>query len=82
MKKKALLVSLTSLGVLCMFAFVAWADDEHEEEVTLDQVPAAVKVSEENREISLFQVRLAGDNLQLWLFGRRVGEVKSHDFAA
>ncbi|MBN1628501.1 MAG: DDE-type integrase/transposase/recombinase [Thermoleophilia bacterium] len=45
-------------------------------------VPAALEVSEENREISLFQVRLVGDNLELWLFGRRVGQVSSRQAAA
>lgn len=47
-----------------------------------DLVPAALGVSEESREISLFQVRLVGDNLELWLFGRRVGEVMSRDAVA
>jgi transposase InsO family protein len=45
-------------------------------------VPAALEASEEDREISLFQVRLVGDNLELWLFGRHVGQVKSRDAAA
>jgi hypothetical protein len=45
-------------------------------------VPATLEVSEENREVSLFQIRLVGDNLELWLFGRRVGRVKSGDTAA
>ena len=45
-------------------------------------VPAAVEISEGGREISLFQIRLAGDNLELWLFGRRVGQVTSRDAAA
>jgi transposase InsO family protein len=47
-----------------------------------DPVPAALVTAEEAREISLFQVRLVGDNLELWLFGRRVGEVKARDAAA
>jgi transposase InsO family protein len=45
-------------------------------------VPAALETSEESREVSLFQIRLVGDNLELWLFGRRVGQVKSRDTAA
>jgi hypothetical protein len=45
-------------------------------------VPAALEISEEDREISLFQIRLVGENLELWLFGRRVGQVKSRATAA
>ena len=45
-------------------------------------VPAALETSEEDREIALFQVRAVGDNLQLWLFGRCVGQVKPGDAAA
>jgi transposase InsO family protein len=45
-------------------------------------VPAALETVEESREISLFQIRLVGDNLELWLFGRRVGQVKSRDAVA
>ena len=42
-------------------------------------VPPELETSEESREISLFQIRLVGDNLELWLFGRRVGSMQSHD---
>jgi len=45
-------------------------------------VPPELEISEENREIALFQVRLCGDNLELWLFGRRVGKVSARDPAA
>jgi len=44
-------------------------------------VPPELETLEKNREISLFQIRLVGDNLELWLFGRRVGEVSAHDSA-
>jgi transposase len=47
-----------------------------------EPVPAALETIEESREISLFQIRLVGDNLELWLFGRRMGQVKSRDAAA
>lgn len=45
-------------------------------------VPAILETSEENREISLFQIRLVGENIELWLFGRRVAQVNSGDTAA
>jgi hypothetical protein len=47
-----------------------------------DPVPAVLETSEETREVSLFQIRLVGDNLELWLFGRRVGQVQSRTEAA
>ena len=40
-------------------------------------VPPALETADEDREITLFQIRLVDDNLQLWLFGRRVGELSS-----
>lgn len=46
---------------------------------THDPIPPELETAEENREISLFQIRLVGDNLELWLFGRRVGSMQSHD---
>ena len=45
-------------------------------------VPPELEVSEENRQLALFQIRLAGDNIELWLFGRRVAEVSACDPAA
>ncbi len=45
MTKKAMLLPLIGLGVIGMVTLVAWAGDEQEEEVTLDQVPAAVKAT-------------------------------------
>ena len=42
-----------------------------------DPVPKELEISEDSREIALLQVRLVGDNLQLWLFGRMVLELKS-----
>ncbi len=45
-------------------------------------VPPELEISEGNRELALFQIRLAGDNIELWLFGRRVAEVSTFDPAA
>ena len=45
MTKRAMLLPLIGLGVIGMVTLVAWAGDEGEEEVTLDQVPAAVKAT-------------------------------------
>ena len=43
MTKRAMLLPLFGLGVMSMVSFVAWADDEREEEIALEQVPAAVR---------------------------------------
>ena len=45
MTRRAMLLPLTGLGVIGMVTLVAWAGGEHEEEVTLEQVPAAVKAT-------------------------------------
>ncbi len=45
-------------------------------------VPPALETSDDDRDISLFQVRLLGDTMELWLFGRRVAQVKTRDAAA
>ena len=45
MTKKAMLLPLIGLSVIGMVTLVAWAADGQEEEVTLDQVPAAVKAT-------------------------------------
>jgi uncharacterized membrane protein YkoI len=45
MAKRAILLPLIGLSVIGMVTLVAWAQDKHEEEVTLDQVPAAVKAA-------------------------------------
>jgi transposase InsO family protein len=45
-------------------------------------VPPALETPEESREIALFQIRLVGETIELWLFGRRVGHVKARDVAA
>jgi hypothetical protein len=45
MTKRAVFLILIGLGVTAVVTFAAWADDEREEEVTLDQVPAAVKAT-------------------------------------
>lgn len=45
-------------------------------------VPPALETSDDDRDISLFQVRLLGDTMELWLFGRRVAQVKVRDTAA
>ena len=38
-------------------------------------VPCELEIPEAKREIALFQIRLVGDNLQLWLFGRKLFEL-------
>jgi uncharacterized membrane protein YkoI len=45
MTKKTMWLPLVGLSVIGMLTLVAWADDGQEEEVTLDQVPAAVKTT-------------------------------------
>ena len=45
MTKKAMWLPLIGLSVVGMVTLVAWAGDEQEEEVTLEQVPAAVKAT-------------------------------------
>jgi len=45
MGKRAMLPALISLGVFGLVNLVVWAGDEREEEVTLDQVPTAVKAT-------------------------------------
>lgn len=40
-------------------------------------VPPELETSEEGRRISLFQLVLQGDIIELWLFGRRVAQLKS-----
>jgi uncharacterized membrane protein YkoI len=40
-----MLLSLVGLSAIGLVAFAAWAGDEHEEEVSLEQVPAAVKAT-------------------------------------
>lgn len=44
-------------------------------------VPPALETSDDDRDISLFQVRLLGDTIELWLFGRCVAQVKTRDAA-
>jgi uncharacterized membrane protein YkoI len=45
MIKKAILLPLIGVSVISMLTLVTWANDEHEETVTLEQVPAAVKTT-------------------------------------
>ena len=45
MTKRAMWLPLIGLSVVGMVTLVAWAGDEQEEEVTLEQVPAAVKAT-------------------------------------
>jgi len=45
MKRTKGLLPLIGLGVVGALAFAAWAAQEDEEQVTLDQVPAAVKAT-------------------------------------
>ncbi len=45
MTKRAMLLPLIGLAVIGMATLVAWAEDKQEEEVTLNQVPAAVKAT-------------------------------------
>jgi putative transposase len=40
-------------------------------------VPAVLETSEENREVTLFQIRLCGDIIEIWLFGRKVAQLRS-----
>lgn len=42
-------------------------------------VPPELETSDENREISLFQIRLAGETIELWLFGRCVVRLPIED---
>ena len=45
MTKRMLLLPLFGLGVISTVSLVAWAEDEREEEITLEQVPAAVRAT-------------------------------------
>ncbi|MHC4089157.1 MAG: PepSY domain-containing protein, partial [Planctomycetota bacterium] len=45
MTNRMMLLSLVGLSAIGLVAFAAWAGDEHEEEVSLEQVPAAVKAT-------------------------------------
>ena len=45
MIRKAILLPLITVSVIGMLTLIAWANDEHEEKVTLEQVPAAVKAT-------------------------------------
>lgn len=45
MTKKAMVLLLVALSAIGLVTFVAWAEQEQEEQVTLDQVPAAVKAA-------------------------------------
>lgn len=40
-------------------------------------IPPELETREEDREVSLFQARLHGDNIELWAFGRLVARLKS-----
>jgi putative transposase len=40
-------------------------------------IPQELQTNEEDREVSLFQARLRGDIIELWLFGRLVARLKS-----
>ncbi len=42
-----------------------------------DPVPPELQSSEENREVTLFQIRLQGDTIELWLFGQLIARLKS-----
>ena len=37
------------------------------------------ELESENRDISLFQIRLAGDIIELWLFGKRIASLRSQE---
>jgi len=45
-------------------------------------VPPELETVEENREITLFQIRMVGDIMEVWIFGRRVASLKGSDGAA
>jgi len=40
-------------------------------------IPPELEVAEEEREVTLFQMRLSGDIIELWLFGRLLARLKS-----
>lgn len=42
-------------------------------------IPPEIVTKEEEREISLFQLRLVGDIIELWLFGRRIARLEGCD---
>lgn len=42
-------------------------------------VPPELETQEEKREISLFQLRLVGDIIELWLFGRRIAQLEGRE---
>ena len=42
-----------------------------------DPIPPELQTREEDREVSLFQVRLSGDIIELWVFGRLVARLRS-----
>ncbi|MCP4249186.1 MAG: hypothetical protein GY778_19250 [bacterium] len=45
MSKRAMRLGVAGVGAICVVTLVAWAGDEHEEQVTLEEVPAAVKAT-------------------------------------
>ena len=45
MSIRAMRLGVVGLGAICVFTLAAWAGDEHEEQVTLEEVPAAVKAT-------------------------------------
>lgn len=45
MKKRMMMLSVVGLSVVGMVAFVAWAGDEREEEITLDAMPEAARAA-------------------------------------
>jgi transposase InsO family protein len=42
-------------------------------------VPPEIEIREEDREVTLFQLRLVGDIIEVWLFGRRIAGLQSED---
>ncbi len=45
MTKRTMLLPLFGLGVISTVSLMAWAEDKREEEITLEQVPAAVRAT-------------------------------------
>jgi hypothetical protein len=42
-------------------------------------VPPELETKESDRDVSLFQLRLVGDIIEVWLFGRRVARLEGSD---
>ena len=42
-------------------------------------VPPELETKEENREVTLFQLRMVADIIEVWLFGRRIARLKDSE---